>query len=251
MTLPVLTAIRPPSIGDAPNGQVPLDLLVNVRMYEHYDVFLAPEMATAYDRLFADCSLATGVALGISGGGAYRTLQQQTALFLARYQTPPQPGRPTKTWQGKVWSLRVDPITGELLATAAVPGTSNHGLGAAVDLQEIDPASGAGTDISSSQAWPWLLENVVPHGLSWEIQKEPWHLRLVALPADPPPQEDEDMKTYFRVAGHTQDIYELGPPTVYISGTQGAILEAATPGWAADIPTLTLAADVDATLPRG
>lgn len=85
----------------------------------------------------------------------------------------------------------------------------------------------------------------------------PGKARLAQLPdliadAQPPaPPGDDDMKVYFRVHGHTADVYELGPPTLYISGTQGAILEAVSPGWASELPVVSLATDVDATLPRG
>jgi hypothetical protein len=180
MTFPVLAAVRPSSIGTAANGEIATDLLVNVRRYERYDLLLAPEMAATYQTLVADCLAATGVQLGISGGGAYRTIDHQINLFFQRYETPPRPGRPTRHYNGRTYSLRPG------MAAAATPGTSNHGLGVAVDLEVIDPVTGAETDVSGSPAWPWLLENAVAHGLSWELQSEPWHLRLVTLDSPTP-----------------------------------------------------------------
>lgn len=55
----------------------------------------------------------------------------QTETFLRRYTTQYLPGRPTKTWQGRTWWLKA----GE--ASAAVPGTSNHGWGSAVDVAAL------------------------------------------------------------------------------------------------------------------
>lgn len=197
MTLPVLAGIRPPSIGAALNGELDAGILVNVggariRM-------LAREAAEQFVRLRQLVRVDVGVELGILPGGAYRSYVDQVMLFNQRYETPPVAGRPTKTWSGKVYSLRVG-SNGKLLATAAVPGTSNHGIGAAVDCCELDLETGGYLGITSSQAWPWLLEHVVEHGWSWELQSEPWHLRLVALPPAPPtpiPPEEQQM-AYFR-----------------------------------------------------
>ena len=58
---------------------------------------------------------------------SYRPYETQDRTFRARYSTSPIPGRPTKRWLGRTWWLRPG------MATAAVPGTSNHGRGLAVD----------------------------------------------------------------------------------------------------------------------
>jgi LAS superfamily LD-carboxypeptidase LdcB len=108
--------------------------------------------------------------------GAYRTYKQQEALFLSRYTTTPLPGRPTKTWNGvKYWQK---PKT----AMAAVPGTSNHGLGLALDLCEI--VNGKVVSISP-RAVKWLVKHAAQYGFSAEAQSEPWHWRYVAGDAIP------------------------------------------------------------------
>lgn len=180
LPLAVLPALRPPSIGTAANGLLANDSLVNVRLHENYDLFLAIETAITYQRLAADCLITTGVILGISGGGAYRTLNQQINLFFQRYETPPVPGRPTRTYLGRTYSLKAG------MASAATPGTSNHGFGAAVDL-EVIADKGPPRGVYGSGAWEWLLANAIPYGLSWELQDEPWHLRLVAIVPNPKP----------------------------------------------------------------
>lgn len=58
----------------------------------------------------------------------YRTYAVQVATFNARYTRTRLPGRPTKTWNGVTYWLL------PRRAPAAVPGKSNHGWGAAVDV---------------------------------------------------------------------------------------------------------------------
>lgn len=200
MTYPVLAALRPPSIGEADNGHVSAEELVNIG--GSVVRLLAIEAAAAYIQLRDACLVATGVSFAVMGGGAYRSYNEQVSLFQQRYETPPRAGRPTKTWQGRVWSLRAG------MATAAVPGTSNHGLGAAVDIAVPVAVGGritGYTPITGSTAWPWLLAHAVEHGWSWELQSEPWHLHLCATANIPPtitnpPQEEHDMAElgYFR-----------------------------------------------------
>jgi D-alanyl-D-alanine carboxypeptidase len=249
---PILPAVRPPSIGDSPNGQIPLDRLVNVRRHENYDVLLAPEMAQQYRRLCADCLAATGVSLGINPGGAYRSFDQQVDSWNDRWERPVVRGRPIRTWPGHgTYSLRMR--NGHLVAKTAVPGTSNHGLGAAVDLMvfgEPDP------NLHGSRAWEWMLANAVDHGLSWELQDEPWHLRLVALPSEsnpiPPPEEDEVALVLFRVDTHPDDLYQFDEATGetrHITAFEGAIRGGINGGWANNAVTISLPDDVNAALP--
>jgi LAS superfamily LD-carboxypeptidase LdcB len=52
----------------------------------------------------------------------------------------------------------------------AVPGTSNHNLGIAIDIKD-----------SSGARLEWLAKNATSFGFSWEVlPSEPWHLRYVA-----------------------------------------------------------------------
>lgn len=50
----------------------------------------------------------------------------------------------------------------------AVPGTSNHNLGIAIDIAN-----------ASGKRLEWLLKHAQSFGFSWEVQSEPWHLRYV------------------------------------------------------------------------
>jgi LAS superfamily LD-carboxypeptidase LdcB len=55
------------------------------------------------------------------------------------------------------------------MAPLAVPGTSNHNLGIAVDIAN-----------ASGKRLEWMLANAHKYGFSWELQSEPWHIRYVA-----------------------------------------------------------------------
>jgi LAS superfamily LD-carboxypeptidase LdcB len=103
--------------------------------------------------------------------GAYRSYDQQVALFNQRYTTKKLKGRPTKVWKGVTYWQK--PRT----AMAAVPGTSNHGWGLAIDLAE--KKNGKTVSITGACV-AWLLANAAKYGYSWEAQSEPWHVRYVS-----------------------------------------------------------------------
>jgi peptidoglycan hydrolase-like protein with peptidoglycan-binding domain len=62
---------------------------------------------------------------------------------------------------------------------AATPGTSNHGLGLAIDLAWYDSSQILGIT-ARMDVFNWLLLNAFRYGFSWETQSEPWHIRYVA-----------------------------------------------------------------------
>lgn len=66
----------------------------------------------------------------------YRSYAVQESIFRARYTTTYLAGRPVKVWGGVRWYLRAGQ------ATAAVPGTSNHGKGIAVDVTGLGGFTG-------------------------------------------------------------------------------------------------------------
>jgi LAS superfamily LD-carboxypeptidase LdcB len=93
---------------------------------------------------------------------AYRPLTVQESAFLRRYDNKRRASIP-RTWRGKRWWLKPGN------APVAVPGTSNHGWGLAIDIASID-----------QNKVEWLLKNSATFGFSWELQNEPWHMRYVA-----------------------------------------------------------------------
>jgi len=98
-----------------------------------------------------------------SSGDTYRSYQSQETAFRSRYQLAPIAGASTRTFEGKKWYLKKG------LAQLAVPGTSQHNLGLAVDVHT-----------ASGDRLKWMQQNIVSFGWSWEvIPSEPWHIRLV------------------------------------------------------------------------
>lgn len=93
----------------------------------------------------------------------------QVETFLRYYTRTPQPGRPTKVWNGVTYWQRPG------FPMAATPGMSNHGWGTAIDF-------GAGVDSYGSKAQKWMAANAHRFGWYWPswAQKrgaafEPWH----------------------------------------------------------------------------
>lgn len=99
-----------------------------------------------------------------SAGDTYRDYELQKRGFLQRYQLEPIAGAKPREFEGKKWYLKKGN------APLAVPGTSKHNLGLAVDI----------ANASEPKRIKWLIENVKTFGFSWEVvPEEPWHIRYV------------------------------------------------------------------------
>lgn len=131
---------------------------------------MVPPAARAMKALVA---AATAAGVQVRSTGTYRSYEAQVALFTARYSKTEIPGRPTKKWNGVTYWQR--PRT----AMAAVPGTSNHGLGLAIDFAEERDGKPPVESVSDRFV-RWLVKNAATYGYSAELQSEPWHWRYVA-----------------------------------------------------------------------
>lgn len=96
-----------------------------------------------------------------SAADCYRTFAIQEKTFFARYDNTKRDTRHEK-YQGKDWWLKPGK------AGCAVPGTSNHGWGLAIDVAAVN-----------ADKLGWLLKNTARFGFYWEAQSEPWHIRFV------------------------------------------------------------------------
>lgn len=163
MTLPVTPLTLPHDLEGQQNGQIDPALLVLFGMGNFKLHHLA---ARAMRAMLA----ASGYAAGTTG--TYRTYLQQVALFKERYTTIVQPGQPSKVWNGVTYWKKPG------VATAAVPGTSNHGLGLAIDFATNTPGY--------LNFVNWLINNAITYGYSAETQSENWHWRYVAGDNIPP-----------------------------------------------------------------
>lgn len=173
----------PPDVHAGSNGQLPTPLLA---MTKGGDV-LHHFAADAFDAMY-DAALRDGITLNLTDG--YRPLATQERIFSERYVRNYNPLRCTlssKVYKGvRYWKLRG-------VATAAVPGTSNHGWGVAVDMH----SAGLGSQRNPGPELRWLDAHARNFGWTWELlPEEPWHLRYfpgVALfrpapqPLPPPP----------------------------------------------------------------
>lgn len=155
------------------SGNLDTSLLVNIGPSGN----LHHDAARAYKALAFMC-MAIGLPLTYTYGGTYRNYQAQISLFLQRYSPDYIPEAATKVWNGKTYWIKPG------VAMAAVPGTSNHGWGIAIDFAfDSDVSDGIGPDdaatITSHPQWPAFKQYALDCGFSWESTSEPWHLRLV------------------------------------------------------------------------
>lgn len=139
--------------------------------------------ASRWDAVRADVTARYGWTPAPIAGGTYRPLEQQTAIFLARYTPAATGGGPfgdVRVYAG----VRYVRTSG---APAAVPGTSNHGWGTAVDVDGL-------TSFTSS-AYQQLEAIATAHGFTNTEGRaigEPWHWVDQADPDNPPAPTPED-----------------------------------------------------------
>lgn len=177
MILPIAKVSRPSSLSNQVNGNIDPSLMVSL----HPRGSLHINAARAFKALQAACA-SKGLPLTFTYGGMYRTYAEQVDLFNRRYvpfvQYSGGSETPRKWWNNK-WYWRKAGV-----ASAAVPGTSNHGWGLAIDTAfDTDPTDGLGPDdaagITRHPLWNWFVSIVPTYGFSWEDQSEPWHIRFV------------------------------------------------------------------------
>jgi LAS superfamily LD-carboxypeptidase LdcB len=127
--------------------------------------------ADAYEAMDAAAN-AEGIDLSpTSQADTYRSLETQEYGFYQRHTDNPNKKllkQKPRIYKGKAWYLKKG------MAPMAVPGTSNHNLGIAIDIAN-----------ASGKRLEWMLKNAQRFGFSWELQSEPWHLRFVAGNATP------------------------------------------------------------------
>lgn len=195
MTLPIMPVTKPADLRLAQNGRLTPCQLTSVTFPGVGHMSLHPTAARAWSALTVACYAAT--KLSLSGTGCYRSYDQQLSLFNARYTSTYNPAvnvlTSRRTWLGKRWWLRRG------MAPVAVPGTSNHGLGIAVDAgwwagNNLPGLSDIAGVTAKPVGWGWLQNEATKYGWSWELQSEPWHLRYCA--GDHTPQAVLDVEAF-------------------------------------------------------
>lgn len=105
---------------------------------------------------------ATGDGITISATGTWRSYDDQERLFLSRYVTN-NTGGEKKVWKGTAyWRL-------PKVASAATPGTSNHGKGLAADLSDSPTVGLSGATIR------WVADHAPDFGFWNTMRSEVWH----------------------------------------------------------------------------
>lgn len=192
MALPVMPIKMPEVLIGQENGRLPLAILRTTPGQAGGPVVRLVEPATRAWRALCAAALKSGHVLkATSTADSYRTYQQQVDTFTSRFQLDPIIGQPTRRWQGQTWWL----IPGN--AIAAVPGTSNHGYGLAVDTGE-ERDGDSGTESIDAATLAWLVANERAFGFSHEVQSEPWHIRYCMgddIPAAVLAYEEDQLST--------------------------------------------------------
>lgn len=212
------TLVYPSDLKDEENGKLDPALLTDCGIDNWYNVpparqFKMHHIASRCMHVLVADALIAGFQ--VRATGTYRSYDEQVYLFKSRYTTTVLPGRPTKLWNGVTWYQL--PNT----AMAAVPGTSNHGWGLAVDFAEErdqDPQ----VEAVSSEFVNWLIRNARAYGFWAETDSEPWHwrygsgdqipdvvLRFENPQTFPPPvgQKGDQVKRFIRFDGFTNVWY--------------------------------------------
>jgi hypothetical protein len=235
MAYPVTVVTMPSSLVGQPNGKLPDALLVTPGFPGRPHARLHSHTARAWNALTAEVAARFGETLSVTSTvDAYRTYLTQEATFRARYQTAYLSGRPTKVWNGVTWYQK--PNT----AMAAVPGTSNHGYGLAIDacLWRNNTITGI---TANGPMFTWLLANAARYGFSWEAQSEPWHIRYVSgdrIPqavldyerppvVDIPNAPDDDLEDPMLLVRHVDGrmfYTDMKHDAVYVTEDEGAML---------------------------
>ena len=158
---PIVKVVLPSDLKGCKAGEIPANLLRPI------------EGKGRLHRLAADCYEAMDAAANAEGidlsptspADTYRTLAVQEYGFYQRYTTEVVKGEKPRVYKGIPYYLKKGN------AMMAVPGTSKHNLGIAVDIR----------DSTNPKRLRWLADNAVSFGFSWEaLPSEPWHLRYVA-----------------------------------------------------------------------
>ena len=173
--------VAPSTVRGGPNGKVPAAKMVQVPGPSGTYPLLVAEVAEAW---LAFVAAAAAAGFVVTHTGCYRPYDRQVALFLERhYEDPSGP----KVWDGRRWRLRPG------MANAAIPGTSPHGLGCAIDMA-LDRWGKDAKGVSEAFT-RWAAVEAHRYGFAWSLQSEPWHIQWVAgddtpeALRDDPPEE--------------------------------------------------------------
>lgn len=183
MILPKMPVTLPACLNGQLNGKLPASLLVDTPGLAGGPVVRLVAPAARSWRAMAAAASQDGIVLkATSLFDSYRPYPVQFNVFVDRYWPDPEPGFIGERWWAGHYDLAGNWVRGHdwyqkpNTAVAAVPGTSNHGRGLAVDV------AGAGI---AGPILTWLLAHAEDYGWSWETDSESWHIRYCTGDAIP------------------------------------------------------------------
>lgn len=162
---PVKNVRLPADLANVKPGEIPAYLLKSIRPYGRLHWLAAQAWEALRKQAHAD-----GIRpfKPTTVGDTYRDLATQERGFLARYTKAPLANSSSiRMYKGEKYYLKPG------LAPMAVPGTSRHNLGLAIDVSE-----------ASGDRLRWMEANCLDYGFCWEFRSgaEPWH--IVYFPAE-------------------------------------------------------------------
>ncbi|MBE7701280.1 hypothetical protein H9623_13345 [Oerskovia sp. Sa1BUA8] len=146
------------------NGSVPESALAPLDGQP--DAFLRADAAAAWNRARAEVKRLTGITLRVRGWN--RTRAEQIVFYLQRHRLARKGERVCCYWQGRPYVF-----TGT--AHAAPPGTSNHGWGLAIDVDDYGTV-GDFDYPRRAETFPILAEHGWTDTEGRGSIREPWHL---------------------------------------------------------------------------
>lgn len=159
MKYPSKKMTLPKEVAKAENGKLPKETLVKIAIGGQMWTWAA----FCFNMMAAEAKKA---GIKLKNIGDYRPYERQLAMFNDRYSLKDEGRVPqvTRTWNGKKYFLKKGK------SPSGIPGTSNHGVGLAIDLDVKDP-----------KTLEWLCANAPTYGfyLQGSDPKHPefeaWH----------------------------------------------------------------------------
>jgi D-alanyl-D-alanine carboxypeptidase len=169
LNYPTKRLVVPEALGHVANGKLPRRLLRKTKAGGYLYVPVAKSFNAMWKHARSE-----GVDLRLTGNG-YRSYERQYVMFMDRFSLKNEGRIPTviRRFDKKTYYLK----RGK--APSAVPGTSNHGYGLAVDFDLSDPAVFAWLDKNAPTYGFYLQGKPVRPDGSKNPEYEPWHWQKV------------------------------------------------------------------------
>jgi hypothetical protein len=181
MKYPYIKLVLPTELKNVKNGQVPADrlrkTLIGGRLWHWASI--------SFD-LMVGAAKKEGIEF--RNIGDFRPYDAQLAMFRDRYDVVDKGRKPqvTRNFEGKTWYLKPGK------SPSGTPGTSNHGMGLAIDLSMKDGSTLGG----NAKAMAWMCANAPTYGfyLQGSDPKSPefeaWHWQYAVGDNIPKPVHD-------------------------------------------------------------